>query len=189
MAELSVNRIAVIRYKDKSVACKDAISFGELILDFETKIMYKVLQKIPANTTLETAIDNESVEVVSAFDENGIVTSGLFFWQPIETKTLNGTSQWDIDDLRTMMRVILSGSTNTIILPNGGENPFRFQIIVVQDSTGSRALTISGASGVNVFNPSEFDFSGGSANQLCVCTIIWDCNEYIYECTNYVGGN
>lgn len=123
------------------------------------------------------------------FNGNGIVTSGLFFGQPIETKTLNGTSQWDIDDLRTMMRVLLSGSTNTIILPNGGENPFRFQIIVVQDSTGSRSLTISGASGVNVFNPSEFDFSSGGANQLCVCTIIWDCNEYIFECTNYVGGN
>ena len=71
MAELSVNRIAVIRYKDKSVACKDAISFGEMILDFETNIMYKVMQKIPANTPLETAIDNQSVEVVSAFDENG----------------------------------------------------------------------------------------------------------------------
>lgn len=123
------------------------------------------------------------------FNANGVVTSGLFFGQPIETKTLNGTSQWDIDDLRTMMRVLLSGSTNTITLPNGGENPFRFQIIVVQDSTGSRALTISGANGTNVFNPSEFDFSSGGANQLCVCTIIWDCNEYIYECTNYVGGN
>ena len=71
MAELSVNRIAVIRYKDKSVACKDAISFGEMILDFDTKIMYKVVQKIPANTPLETAIGNQSVVVISSFDENG----------------------------------------------------------------------------------------------------------------------
>ena len=118
----------------------------------------------------------------------GNITSGLFFGQPIETKTLNGTSQWTIDDLRTMMRVVLSGSTNTITLPNGGENPFRFQIIIAQDSTGSRALTISGVSGVNVYNPSEFDFSSGFANQICVCTIIWDGTEYIYECTNYVGG-
>ena len=87
-----------------------------------------------------------------------------------------------------MMKVVLSSSTNSITLPNGGENPFRFQIIVAQDSTGSRALTISGVSGVNVYNPSEFDFSSGSANQICVCTIIWDGTEYIYECTNYIGG-
>ena len=110
--------------------------------------------------------------------------TGTFFGLPITTTTLSGNAAWAIDDLKTMMRVVLSGSTNTITLPNGGENPFRFQIIVAQDSTGSRALTISGVSGVNVYNPSEFDFSSGSANQICVCTIIWDGTEYIYECTN-----
>ena len=114
--------------------------------------------------------------------------AGTFFGLPITTTTLSGNAAWAIDDLKTMTRVVLSGSTNTITLPNGGENTFRFQIIVAQDSTGSRALTISGASGVNVYNPSEFDFSSGSANQICVCTIIWDGTEYIYECTNYVGG-
>lgn len=114
--------------------------------------------------------------------------AGTFFGLPITTTTLSGNAAWAIDDLKTMMRVVLSGSTNTITLPNGGENTFRFQIIVAQDSTGSRALTISGVSGVNVYNPSEFDFSSGSANQICVCTIIWDGTEYIYECTNYVGG-
>ena len=114
--------------------------------------------------------------------------AGTFFGLPITTTTLSGNATWTIDDLKTMMKVVLSGSTNTITLPNGGENTFRFQIIVAQDSTGSRALTISGASGVNVYNPSEFDFSGGGANQICVCTIIWDGTEYIYECTNYVGG-
>ena len=114
--------------------------------------------------------------------------AGTFFGLPITTTTLSGNAALAIDDLKTMMRVVLSGSTNTITLPNGGENTFRFQIIVTQDSTGSRALTISGASGVSVYNPSDFDFSSGSANQICVCTIIWDGNEYIYECTNYVGG-
>ena len=114
--------------------------------------------------------------------------AGTFFGLPITTTTLSGNATWTIDDLKTMMRVVLTGSTNTITLPNGGENTFRFQIIVAQDSTGSRALTISGVSGVNVYNPSEFDFSGGGANQICVCTIIWDGTEYIYECTNYVGG-
>ena len=114
--------------------------------------------------------------------------AGTFFGLPITTTTLSGNATWTIDDLKTMMKVVLLGSTNTITLPNGGENPFRFQIIVAQDSTGSRALTISGASGVSVYNPSGFVFSSGSANQICVCTIIWDGTEYIYECTNYVGG-
>ena len=114
--------------------------------------------------------------------------AGTFFGLPITTTTLSGNATWTIDDLKTMMKVVLLGGTNTITLPNGGENTFRFQIIVAQDSTGSRALTISGASGVSVYNPSDFDFSSGSANQICVCTIIWDGTEYIYECTNYVGG-
>lgn len=117
-----------------------------------------------------------------------VINGSLFFCLPITPISLSGNATWNIDDLKNMMKVVLSGSANTITLPNGGENPFRFQIIVAQDSTGSRALTISGASGVNVYNPSEFDFSSGSANQICVCTIIWDGNEYIYECTNYVGG-
>ena len=114
--------------------------------------------------------------------------TSIFFGSPITAISLSGNATWTIEDLKTMMKVVLSGSTNTITLPNGGENPFRFQIILAQDSTGSRALTISGVSGVNVYNPSEFDFSGGGANQICVCTIIWDGTEYIYECTNYVGG-
>ena len=87
-----------------------------------------------------------------------------------------------------MLKVVLACFTITISLPNGGNNLFRFQIIIAQVGTGSRALTISGVSGVNVYNPSEFDFSSGSANQICVCTIIWDGTEYIYECTNYIGG-
>ena len=117
-----------------------------------------------------------------------VITGGLFFGLPVTPISLSGNATWTIDDLKNMMKVVLSGSANTITLPDGGENPFRFQLIVAQDSTGSRALTISGVSGVNVYNPSEFDFSGGSANQICVCTIIWDGTEYIYECTNYVGG-
>ena len=154
----------------------------------------------PTQKAVKTAVDakaddssvvhNTGAETVSGVKtfSNGLINGSLFFGSPIATITLSGNATWNIDDLKNMMKVVLSSSTNSITLPNGGENPFRFQIIVVQDSTGSRALTISGASGVNVYNPSEFDFSGGSANQLCVCTIIWDGNEYIYECTNYVGG-
>ena len=129
----------------------------------------------------------ETVSGVKTFS-NGLINGSLFFGSPITAISLSGNATWAIDDLKNMMKVVLSGSTNTITLPNGGENPFRFQLIVAQDSTGSRALTISGVSGVNVYNPSEFDFSSGSANQICVCTIIWDGTEYIYECTNYVGG-
>ena len=154
----------------------------------------------PTQKAVKTAVDakaddssvvhNTGAETVSGVKtfSNGLINGSLFFGSPIATITLSGNATWNIDDLKNMMKVVLSSSTNSITLPNGGENPFRFQIIVAQDSTGSRALTISGASGVNVYNPSEFDFSSGSANQICVCTIIWDGNEYIYECTNYIGG-
>ena len=154
----------------------------------------------PTQKAVKTAVDakaddssvvhNTGAETVSGVKtfSNGLINGSLFLGSQITTTTLSGNATWNIDDLKNMMRVVLSGSTNTITLPNGGENTFRFQIIVTQDSTGSRALTISGVSGVNVYNPSEFDFSGGGANQICVCTIIWDGTEYIYECTNYVGG-
>ena len=137
-----------------------------------------------------SVVHNTGAETVSGVKtfSNGLINGSLFFGSPITAISLSGNATWNIDDLKTMMRVVLSSSTNSITLPNGGENPFRFQIIVVQDSTGSRALTISGVSGVNVYNPSEFDFSSGGANQICVCTIIWDGTEYIYECTNYIGG-
>ena len=154
----------------------------------------------PTQKAVKTAVDakaddssvvhNTGAETVSGVKtfSNGLINGSLFFGSPITAISLSGNATWNIDDLKNMMKVVLSSSTNSITLPNGGENPFRFQIIVVQDSTGSRALTISGVSGVNVYNPSEFDFSSGSANQICVCTIIWDGTEYIYECTNYIGG-
>ena len=137
-----------------------------------------------------SVVHNTGAETVSGVKtfSNGLINGSLFFGSPITAISLSGNATWNIDDLKNMMKVVLSSSTNTITLPNGGENPFRFQIIVVQDSTGSRALTISGVSGVNVYNPSEFEFSSGGANQICVCTIIWDGTEYIYECTNYIGG-
>lgn len=154
----------------------------------------------PTQKAVKTAVDakaddssvvhNTGAETVSGVKtfSNGLINGSLFFGSPIATITLSGNATWNIDDLKNMMKVVLSSSTNSITLPNGGENPFRFQIIVAQDGTGSRALTISGASGVNVYNPSEFDFSSGVANQICVCTIVWDGTEYIYECTNYIGG-
>ena len=154
----------------------------------------------PTQKAVKTAVDakaddssvvhNTGAETVSGVKtfSNGLINGSLFFGSPITAISLSGNATWNIDDLKNMMKVVLSSSTNSITLPNGGENPFRFQIIVAQDSTGSRALAISGVSGVNVYNPSEFDFSSGSANQICVCTIIWDGTEYIYECTNYIGG-
>ena len=137
-----------------------------------------------------SVVHNTGAETVSGVKtfSNGLINGSLFFGSPITAISLSGNATWNIDDLKNMMKVVLSSSTNSITLPNGGNNPFRFQIIIAQDGTGSRALTISGVSGVNVYNPSEFDFSSGSANQICVCTIIWDGTEYIYECTNYIGG-
>ena len=180
---------------------QDALGFTpENVANKKTTLADNSDTYYPTQKAVKTAVDakaddssvvhNTGAETVSGVKtfSNGLINGSLFFGSPIATITLSGNATWNIDDLKNMMKVVLSSSTNSITLPNGGENPFRFQIIVVQDSTGSRALTISGVSGVNVYNPSEFDFSGGGANQICVCTIIWDGTEYIYECTNYVGG-
>ena len=168
----------------------DSITFIDSISQ-DTNGVITPTKKTVANATPSSGGVGGSAGLMTAADKeklNGLINGSLFLGSPITTTTLSGNAALDIDDLKTMMRVVLSGSTNTITLPNGGENTFRFQIIVAQDGTGSRTLTITGASGVNVYNPSEFDFSSGSANQICVCTIIWDGTEYIYECTNYVGG-
>ena len=180
---------------------QDALGFTpENVENKKTSLAENSDTYYPTQKAVKTAVDakaddssvvhNTGAETVSGVKtfSNGVINGSLFFGSPITATTLSGNATWNIEDLKTMMKVVLSSSTNSITLPNGGENPFRFQIIVAQDSTGSRALTISGVSGVNVYNPSEFDFSSGSANQICVCTIIWDGTEYIYECTNYVGG-
>ena len=182
------------KFISSDLATKENVANKKTSLDENSDTYYPTQKAV--KTALDAKADNSSVvhntgaETVSGVKtfSNGLINGSLFFGSPITPISLSGNATWTIDDLKTMMKVVLSGSTNTITLPNGGENPFRFQIIVAQDGTGSRALTISGVSGVNVYNPSEFDFSSGSANQICVCTIIWDGTEYIYECTNYIGG-
>jgi len=64
-------RIPILYVKGVEVAFTDYVPKDIVILDIENDIWYKTLLKIPPRTTLETAIDNQSVEVVSAFDENG----------------------------------------------------------------------------------------------------------------------
>lgn len=140
-----------------------------------------------------SVVHNTGAEIVSGIKtfSNGLINGSLLFGSPITPISLSGNATWTIDDLKTMMKVVLSGSTNTITLPNGGENPFRFQIIVAQDGTGSRALSFvmddgnGGTTGIK--NPSEVDFSFGSANQSCIATLLYDGNgSWWIEATNYV---
>ena len=128
----------------------------------------------------------ETIGGVKTFSD-GLITGKLFFGTQITAISISGSATWNLSDLKTMMKIVLNSASNTITLPQGGNNPFRFQIIVTQDSTGGRDLSFSVANSGTIYNPSEYDFTSGEGGQLCICTIIWTGNEYIYECTPYVG--
>lgn len=115
----------------------------------------------------------------------------LFIGPAPSNETINGNLVWSMANLQRLKIVTLSSATNTITLPNGGNKTFSMQVKVIQDATGSRGLTFvmdDGNGGTtNIKNPSEVDFSSGSANQSCIATLLYDGNgSWWIEATQYV---
>jgi flagellar hook-associated protein FlgK len=115
----------------------------------------------------------------------------LFIGPAPSNETINGNLEWCMPNLQRLKIVTLSSATNTITLPNGGNRPFSMQVKVIQDATGSRGLTFvmdDGNGGTtNIKNPSEVDFSVGSANQSCIATLLYDGNgSWWIEATSFV---
>lgn len=120
------------------------------------------------------------------FTGQGVVTSGLYFGQPITNQNISGSLTWNLEDIQKVMQITLTGAS-TITLPNGGSRPFDFKLKVIQDATGGRALTIASADSTNVFNINDFDFSAGQANQRCIVALSWDGSEWWFSCSEYFG--
>lgn len=126
------------------------------------------------------------------FDNTGITTSGVF--KSPEVGNIDVSGNLVLSSVTRMMRFTLTGANNTIVLPNQntlGANSFSVQAKIVQDATGSRALSFlmdDGNGGTTAIkNPSEVDFSSGSANQSCIATLLYDGNgSWWLEATNYV---
>ena len=115
----------------------------------------------------------------------------LFIGPAPSNETINGNLVWSMANLQRLKIVTLSSATNTITLPNGGNKTFSMQVKVIQDATGSRNLYFvmdDGNGGTtNIKNPSEVDFSSGSANQSCIATLLYDGNgSWWIEATQYV---
>lgn len=146
----------------------------------------KALSELANDADVVHKTGTETISGVKTFAD-GLITGSLFFGSQITAISISGSATWNLSDLKTMMKIVLNNASNTITLPQGGNNPFRFQIIVTQDSTGGRDLSFSVADSGTIYNPSGFDFTSGEGDQLCICTMIWTGNEYIYECTPYVG--
>lgn len=128
------------------------------------------------------------------FGTYGVQTSALYKSSEVTNVNINGTLTLSAGDIKKMMMFTLGGATNTIVLPNIstlGTNAFSCQCKIVQDATGSRGLTFvmdDGNGGTtNIKNPSEVDFSSGSANQSCIATLLYDGNgSWWIEATSYV---
>lgn len=126
------------------------------------------------------------------FSREGITTPGVYFSPSVSNVNVSGTLV--LSALTRMMMFTLSGSNNTIVLPgqdNLGTNAFSIQCKIVQDATGSRNLYFMMDDGnggtTNIKNPSEVDFSVGSANQSCIATLLYDGNgSWWIEATSYV---
>lgn len=115
----------------------------------------------------------------------------LFIGPAPSNETINGNLEWGMANLQRLKIVTLSSATNTITLPNGGNKTFSMQVKVIQDATGSRNLYFvmdDGNGGTtNIKNPSEVDFSVGSANQSCIATLLYDGNgSWWIEATSFV---
>ena len=172
-----------------------SVGLGNAFLDTIDQTSVNAVQSNAIYTALNTKANDSDVvhktgaETVSGLKtfSDGLITGSLFFGSQITAISISGSATWNLSDLKTMMKIVLNSASNTITLPQGGNNPFRFQIIVTQDSTGGRDLSFSVANSGTIYNPSEFDFTSGEGDQLCICTMIWTGNEYIYECTPYVG--
>jgi len=128
------------------------------------------------------------------FGTYGVQTSALYKSSEVTNVNMNGTLTLSAGDIKKMMMFTLAGVTNTIVLPNLstlGTNAFSCQCKIVQDATGSRGLTFvmdDGNGGTtNIKNPSEVDFSSGSANQSCIATLLYDGNgSWWIEATSFV---
>lgn len=120
------------------------------------------------------------------FTGQGVVTSGLYFGQPITNQNISGLLTWNLEDIQKVMQITLSGAS-IITLPNGGSRPFDFKLKVIQDTTGGRALTIASADSTNVWNINDFDFSAGQSNQRCIVALSWDGSEWWFSCSEYFG--
>ena len=126
------------------------------------------------------------------FDKNGVKTSGLFRSPDVSNVTVSGTLL--LSTIVKMMKFTLAGSSNTIVLPNQqilGDSAFSCQCKIIQDTTGGRNLYFvmddGNGSTVNIKNPSEVDFSVGTANQSCIATLLYDGDgTWWIEATNYV---
>lgn len=160
--------------------------FGDM--QFDTSVIpSEVLIKYGANyrDTIRS-ISNSGV----TFSGKGIVTSGVYFSPDVAVITVAGT--YTVSSLSKMTVYNLTSVDNTIVLPtNLGTNAFSIQCKIVQDATGSRNLYFvmdDGNGGTtNIKNPSEVDFSVGSANQSCIATLLYDGNgSWWIEATNYV---
>lgn len=126
------------------------------------------------------------------FSPEGITTPGVYFSPSVSNVNVSGTLV--LSTLTRMMMFTLAGSNNTIVLPgqdNLGTNAFSIQCKIIQDATGSRNLYFMMDDGIggttNIKNPSEVDFSVGSANQSCIATLLYDGNgSWWIEATSYV---
>lgn len=189
----STNKLADKQYVDDALATKaDKVTgatngnVATLNASGEVVDSGKALSALANDADVVHKTGAETVSGVKTFSD-GLITGSLFFGSQITAISISGSATWNLSDLKTMMKIVLNNASNTITLPQGGNNPFRFQIIITQDSTGGRDLSFTVANSGTIYNPSEFDFTNGEGDQLCICTMIWTGNEYIYECTPYVG--
>lgn len=160
--------------------------FGDM--QFDTSVIpSEVLIKYGANyrDTIRS-ISNSGV----TFSGKGIVTSGVYFSSDVAVITVAGT--YTVSSLTKMTVYCLTAADNTIVLPtNLGANAFSIQCKIIQDTTGSRNLYFMMDDGnggtTNIKNPSEVDFSSGSANQSCIATLLYDGNgSWWIEATSFV---
>ena len=123
----------------------------------------------------------------STFQNIGNITSsiGIFtkatFDKEFDNTTLSGSQTIDWNKGQNQ-KVTLDGDIDITFTPILNSGTFRTQMKFIQDSTGGRNVTFTDI----VENPSEFDFSSGGANQVCIATFYYDGERYWVLSTSYI---
>ena len=119
--------------------------------------------------------------IVGSGDVDEVTLKDASFLSEYNNNSLSGSQTLDWNNGQNQ-KVTLTGDIDITFTPITGAGTFRTQMKFIQDSTGGRNVTFTDI----VENPSEFDFSSGGADQVCIATFYYDGERYWLLSTSYI---
>lgn len=108
----------------------------------------------------------------------------VYFDKPVDLGSISGSTT--ISSLSNKITKIVMTDVTVLNLPAmTSDETVSIMLMVKQDATGGRTLTIYGDGSIEAINLSEFDFSSGTANQICYVTLLWDSERWAFTTSRW----